>query len=487
MAGPGFQQVQKQTQSLVLAPQLRQSLKILQAPTLELRNLILEELQINPTLEEFSNEGVTLEVENPERDDDYTGGQDEDFESREMNLGENDYSVLNNLNEDYREYFAQESRSNVYTTEDAEKRQHFFDSLVAETSLQEHLIQQADMSDLTDQEKEAFYYLIGSLDDHGFLTASIPDSALAANLPLKAMQKAAETLRSLDPPGIGCRDLQDCLLQQLQLKGRGNALPAKIIRSHFDLLLRHRIPEIARKLSAPAEEVHRAIEEIASLDPSPGRKFSEDTNRVVIPDVTVEKVDDQWVIHLNNDYVPRLRISSTYKEILASGKIRGKDREYLREQIRSGKFLINSIEQRQQTIQRITEELLKFQHDFFEEGVSSLRPLTMSQVAKEVGVHETTVSRAIANKYIETPHGVFDFKYFFTPGYKGGDGQSVSNTTIKERIARIIESESPSKPFSDQKIVKILAEEQITIARRTVAKYREELGILPTNLRRRYK
>lgn len=487
MAGQGFQQVQKQTQSMVLAPQLRQSLKILQSSTLELRNLILNELQTNPTLEEFPDDHISIEAESEKTDEDYGNGENDDFDNREMKLSDDDYSILNNLNEDYREYFAQESRNNVYTTEAAEKRQHFFDSLVAETSLQEYLIQQADLTDLTEQEKKAFHYLISNLDDRGFLTTSLSECALSANLPLKAMQRAAETLRSLDPPGIGCHDLQDCLLHQLKLKGRENSLAAKIIRLHYDLLLRHRVPEIARKLSVPVDDVHRALEEIASLDPAPGRKFSEDTNRVVIPDVTVEKVDDQWVIHLNSDYVPRLRINNTYKEILATGKIRGKDREYLRAQIRSGKFLINSIEQRQHTIQRITEALLKFQRDFFENGVSGLRPLTMNQVAQEVGVHETTVSRAIANKYIETPHGVFEFKYFFTTGYQAEDGQAVSNTTIKERIARIIESESPSKPYSDQKIVEILAEEKINIARRTVAKYREEMGILPTNLRRRYK
>ncbi|MFP4281867.1 MAG: RNA polymerase sigma-54 factor, partial [Opitutales bacterium] len=193
-----------------------------------------------------------------------------------------------------------------------------------------------------------------------------------------------------------------------------------------------------------------------------------------------------WQIELNNDYIPRLRISSAYKEMLAKGVLKGKDREYLQEKFRSSKFLISSIEQRQQTIERITREILNFQLAFFESGSSRLRPLTMNQVAEKVGVHETTVSRAIANKYIRTPHGVFEMKYFFTPGYQGQDGTSLSNTSVKERIAKIIENEPPRKPLSDQKVVEILAKEGVTIARRTVAKYREELGILPTNLRRRY-
>ncbi len=483
MASQGLQQVQKQAQTLVLAPQLRQSLKILQAPTLELRNAILEELQSNPTLEELSGEGVSLEQEAQ----DQNGAESSSDESDgEMSLSDEDFSILSKMNEDFREYYAQESANSHYTSEDAERRQHFFDSLVSETSLQEHLLCQADLVDLTKFEREAMDYLVGSLDDRGFLTSSLSDLALLANLPLRDMQHAAELLKGFDPPGIGSADLKDCLLTQLRLLGRGGSLASRIVRDHYDLLLRRRIPEIARKAAASVPDVQGALEEIAALDPAPGRRFSEDNNRVIVPDVRVEKDGDVWNVVLNNDYIPRLRISSTYKDIIARGMASAKDREYLREKIRSGKFLINSIEQRQQTIERITREILKYQGEFFDHGVSKLRPLTMNQIAQEVGVHETTVSRAIANKFIETPHGVFEFKFFFTPGYTSSNGQSLSNKSVKDRIAQIIESENPAKPLSDQDIVKILAEEDVKIARRTVAKYREELGILPTNLRRRY-
>ena len=206
-----------------------------------------------------------------------------------------------------------------------------------------------------------------------------------------------------------------------------------------------------------------------------------------MPDVTVEKDGDKWQIHLNNDYIPRLRISQTYRDLIAKGKLSKEERDYLRERMRSGRFLINSIEQRQQTIERITREILKVQEDFFEHGVSRLKPLTMTQIADAVGVHETTVSRAIANKYIQTPHGVFDLKYFFTPGYQqahGGD--SVSNTTVKEMINDLIAGEDRAHPLSDQEIVARLEAKGLHIARRTVAKYREELGLLPSNLRREY-
>jgi RNA polymerase sigma-54 factor len=222
------------------------------------------------------------------------------------------------------------------------------------------------------------------------------------------------------------------------------------------------------------------------LDPSPGRRFADDNNRVVIPDVTVEKDNGQWRILLNNDYIPRLRISQTYRDLIAKGQLSKDERDYLRERMRSGRFLINSIEQRQQTIERITREIIKVQEDFFEQGVARLKPLTMTQIADVVGVHETTVSRAIANKYIKTPHGVFDFKYFFTPGYQADSGDAVSNTSVKEMINDLIAGEDRAHPLSDQELVAKLQGKGINIARRTVAKYREELGLLPSNLRREY-
>lgn len=480
----GFQQVQKQTQTMVLAPQLRQSLKILQVPTQELRSTILEELQTNPTLDELPVDGIQLETREPVESD--QNGSSDSHEIEEMNFKE-DYEIFNKLDEDWKEYFAQESSNYSYNTEDAKKRQHFFDSLVNETSLQEHLTQQADLAELDGDEKKAILYLIGSLDGKGFLNASLSDISLMIGIPLAAVQKAHEILLSFEPRGVGCFDLQHCLLHQLEANGQKDTLAYRIIRDHYKLLLRRRIPEIARKVSANIYETQLAFEDIATLDPTPASKFSEDTNRVVIPDVTVTKGESGFEISLSNEMLPRLRINPAYKELLAKGNVASKEKAYIQDKMRSGKFLMSSIEQRQQTIERITKQLLHFQYDFFEKGVSGLQPLTMSQVAEAVGVHETTISRAIANKYIETPHGVFEFKYFFTPGLKSSSGKSVSNKSVKESIALIIESEDPSKPYSDQELVRILGEKDIKIARRTVAKYREEMGILPTNLRRRYR
>ncbi len=481
MSSQSFQQTQKQTQTLVLAPQLRNSLKILQAPAVELRTSILEELEVNPLLEELPIDSISVEEERDSAVD------DEPDADEELDFDADDYSILDKMSEDMREQFAQENSGQSHTTEDEERRDHFMNSLTQGVSLQQHLIEQAELTDSSDQEREALYYLIGSIDDNGYLTETVSDIALTARIPYGTIQKCLETLKTFDPPGIGTKDMQDCLITQLELRGRGTSLAVRILRDHFPLLVRRRIPEICRKTGTTADDVQESIEEIATLEPAPGKRFSADSNSVIEPDVTVFKDEyGEWKIVLNNDYIPRLRISGAYKDLLAKGALSKKEKDFMLERMRSGKFLISSIEQRQQTIERITREILSFQNEFFEAGISKLRPLTMNSIAQTVNVHETTISRAIANKYIRTPHGVFPFKYFFTPGYTSANGESVSNKTIKDMISHIVEDENPAKPFSDQGIVNLLKEKDIKIARRTVAKYREELGILPTNLRRRY-
>jgi RNA polymerase sigma-54 factor len=493
MSAGGFSQDlrQRQSQSLVLAPQLRQSLKILQVAALDLRSVIQEELQSNPTLEELPMEGMSAEKEEQPKGDADASGDDasasadgtpepaSEQKREEMDFSK-EFEIMGKIDDDWRDYMAAAGGSQSYSSEDAERRQHFFDSVATETSLQEHLMRQAEMTDMSPKAMAAMQHLVGSLDDRGFLTVKAPDAALQTGLPLDSVQEAVATLKTFDPPGIGSDSLAECLLAQLASKGRRDSLASRIIRDHFELLTRRRIPELSRKLGAASDDVQGAIEEIGKLDPAPGRQFADDQNRVVVPDVVVEHDGNEWKIHLNNDYIPRLRISSTYRELIAKGSLSKDERDYL-------KFLIDSIEQRQRTIERITREILKAQMPFFENGVSHLKPLTMTQIADVVGVHETTVSRAIANKYIRTPHGVFEFKYFFTPGYQNDSGASVSNTSVKEMIADLVASEDKAAPFSDQELVAKLQEKGINIARRTVAKYREELGILPSNLRRDYK
>ncbi|MBT3470893.1 MAG: RNA polymerase factor sigma-54 [Opitutae bacterium] len=515
MATQGLQQQQKQVQTMVLAPQLRQSLKILQVATLDLRSTIMEELETNPALEELPMETVSLEErlngKSTESGDDTNPADNSDSsqaepsidttENNETSEGANekeessnseeidfsdDFEVFTKLDEEWQEYYRQESQTSEYSNEAEKRRQYFFDSLVSETSLQEHLMEQAEFSDCGEKELEAIRFLIGSLDDRGFLTSPLSDVALLSSMPLATMKEAREILRNFDPPGIGSEDIRECLLFQLSLRGEQDSPAYKIIDKWMDLLLRRRIPELARKIGISKDEIQEVIEHIAELDPNPGSRFRADTNSSISPDAQIEWDGNKWVININNDYIPRLRINPIYKQLIAKGTLSKKEKDYIQERMRSGKFLMGSIEQRQQTIKRISNEILKFQKDFFEEGVSALKPLTMNQVAESIDVHETTVSRAIANKYLETPHGTFPFKYFFTAGYENAAGESISNRSVKDSIAKIIEGENPVKPLSDQAIANLLAKSDIKIARRTVAKYREEIGVLPTNLRRQY-
>lgn len=487
MAAQGFNQElrQKQTQSQVLAPQLRHSLKILQVAAQDLRTTIQEELQTNPSIEELPMEGMSLDEPAPTESESETPADSNAPENEELRFDET-FEILNKLDQDWSDHFSEAGGTQTYTSEDAEKREHFFNSLTTETSLQEHLLSQASISDMSESQRTAIEYLVGSLDNSGFLNTPLSDLALASGLSLGEMQAAHTTLKAFDPAGIGAFDIQDCLTTQLDQQGLKNSDAYEIIEKHFKLLARRRIPDIARKMGITLEDAQAAIQEISQLDPAPGRRFAEDTNRSILPDVVVEYDEDKWKVTLNSDYIPRLRISNSYKEMIARGQLSRKEKEYIQEKMRSGKFLISSIEQRQQTIERIANEIVKIQTDFLEEGVAKLRPCTMTQVADVVGVHETTVSRAIANKYIQTPHGIFDMKFFFTPGYQGGDGESISNTSVKDMIQQLVSVENTAKPLSDQGLVAQLKERNIKIARRTVAKYREELGILPSNLRRQY-
>lgn len=476
MATDDLQQVQKQTVTLSL--QLRKALKILQVPAMELRSAILEELQQNPVLEELPLPELSLS-ENAQGND---SQEAEDPQDGELNFEDNftGLEYLDDENDFHKEHV-------THTAQAEERRQYFFNSLVSEPSLQEHLIQQAQQSDLSATELKAIPYLIGSLDDRGFLTNDYAAIAQLAQLSVEAVERAGYLLKTLDPPGIGAANVQECLLSQLQLQGKGDSLAARILRDHYELLLRRRLPELAQNLSEDPHAIQKAVETIAALDPAPGRKFSTDHNRIIVPDVSVKKVDGQWRVVLNNDYIPRLRISSHYKHLLAKEDLSSKEKAYIREKIKAGHSLIDSIAQRQQTLERIAEYLLGAQKGFFEEGLSKLRPLKMLQVAEALKVHETTISRAIADKYIETPWGVVAFKYFFTSGFKRNSGEAVSRTSVKDTIARLIENEDPFHPLADQDIVAHLAQKAIKVARRTVAKYREELGILPTYLRRQYK
>src|SRR6476659_9799642 len=311
--------------------------------------------------------------------------------------------------------------------------------------------------------------------------------ALNSGIPQDDFQKVLGLIQAFYPAGVGARNLSECLLIQLQRQGKEQSVEYRIVSEHMDDLGRHRFMEIARRMAISVEEVQKAGDNIARLNPRPGQVFAAAPQNYVLPDVMVEKVDGEYQIVLNNEQIPHLRISNLYKDIIASGNAQSSDvKNYVRDKIRSGKFLIRSIHQRQQTILNIAQQIVSRQRDFLDSGPSHLKPMTMAEVAEAVGVHETTGSRAVSGKYLATPQGVFEMKYFFTSGYQTATGESLSNTSVKAAIIALVKRENGSAPLSDHEIVEIFSERGIPIARRTVAKYRSELNILPSHMRRKY-
>jgi RNA polymerase sigma-54 factor len=485
--------------SQVLAPQLLQSLVLLQAPTLELKALVEQELQQNPVLEEIS----VTEMEQTEanaRDGAGANPADPTEPPADVNYDpatekpskdpaddfQAEFERLTQLDQEWRDHFSQTNIPMRSTEEMEEKRQYMFDSLVASTSLQEVLLEQMRLSDLSPEQYTIAEMIIGNIDDYGYLKATVEELSYSTNIPVENIEEVLKIIQTFHPPGVGARNLQECLLLQLERSARQNTLEYRIVRDYMEALGKRRIPEIARGLGITAEEAQTALSHIAQLEPRPGREFLPDTERFILPEVFVQKVGEEFVVTVNNEYIPHLRISNTYKDLMAQADSSNEVRDYIRDKIRAGKFLIKSLHQRQQTILNIGKEIVKRQSEFMEKGVAYLKPMTMEQVAEVVGVHETTVSRAVSNKYIETPQGIFEMKYFFTSGIQTVNGEGLSNTSVKDMIADIFRNEAPNKPLADQEVVKMLKDKGIMIARRTVAKYRSELNILPSNLRKVY-
>ena len=477
MAAQGMQQRQSLALQQVLSPQLQQSLLILQTPLLELRNLVQQEMETNPVLEELPEEL----------------GADErrDAESSEDDNFKNEFEKLASLDEEWRDYMAQSASYSADgargSKEAQDKRQFLFDSIPVQETLQQNLVGQLNQSVLSASDRKAAELIVGNIDDNGFLQSTPEEMALNSGIPKEDFEKMLALIQSFYPAGVGARDLRECLLLQLQRLGKENTLEYKIVSEHMEDLGRRRFPEIARRMGISVEDVQKAGDNIARLNPRPGQVFAAAPQNYVLPDVMVEKMDGEYQVVLNNEQIPHLRISNLYKDIIASGEAQsGEVKNYVRDKIRSGKFLIRSIHQRQQTIFNIAQQIVSRQRDFLDHGPSHLKPMTMGEVADAVGVHETTVSRAVSRKYMATPQGVFEMKYFFTSGYQTAAGDSLSNISVKEAILDLVKHESGSAPLSDHEIVEILSERGIPIARRTVAKYRDELNILPSYMRRKY-
>ncbi len=491
---------QKMMLSQVLAPQLQQSLMLLQAPTLELKALVEQELQQNPVLEEVSSMDLQSETKETRDDEEPAIISDPTEPPLEVTFDpateknstapvddfQAEFERLAQMDQEWREHFNQGNLPLRQKEEEEEKRQYMFDTLTSDVSLQETLLQQVRMSDLPEAQGSIAEMIIGNIDDNGYLQATVDELAFSTNIPSPQIAEVLRVVQTFYPPGVGARDVRECLLLQLERAERQNTLEYRIIKDHLEMLGRRRLPDIARALEVGVSEVQQAAERIAHLEPHPGREFLPDSQQYVVPEIFVQKAGGDYVVTGNNDYLPHLRISNAYKDLMAQANSGAEVRDYIRDKIRAGKFLIKSLHQRQETILNIAREIVKQQRGFLEHGVTHLKPLTMLQVAEVVGVHETTVSRAVSGKYMETPQGVFEMKYFFTSGIQTASGVGMSNTSIKEFLAEMIRKENPSHPLSDDQIVKLLSEQGIVIARRTVAKYRAELNILPSTLRKVY-
>jgi RNA polymerase sigma-54 factor len=456
----GMEQIQGLALQQTLSPQMQQSLHILQAPLMELRQLVSAELESNPTLEEEPRE-VAREPE----------GQD---------------SQKAELSDQWNEYYAQRATSEPWTADAQARRQHFFDSQTKAPTLQQHLLGQMNGSEMSAQDRGIALVVVGNIDDQGYLRATTSEVASQAGCREEQAEKVIEIVQGFDPAGVGARSLSECLLIQLRRSGRQYSLESRIVQHYLEELSRRKLPEIAKLCHVSLGDVQNAAEAIARLEPRPGRPFSSEEEQTILPDVIVERDGDDYTVSLNDEEIPSLRIGDRYKDMLSQSAADREVRDYLREKIRGGRFFIRCVQQRQHTLLNIAREIVARQRDFFDLGPAHLRPMTMSNVAQAVGVHETTVSRAVSGKYLASPRGLFELKYFFTSGYTTSDGESVSNESVRQAIAEIVRAEDSRRPLSDQDIVAMLAERGLPIARRTVAKYREQIGILPSHLRKSF-
>ncbi len=458
-------------QRLVMTPKLQQALKLLQVPTLELEQILKQEMMQNPMLEEADlgdDEETTDEAEEQEE----PTAEDEEAET--------DFDIEDYLDDGF--------KSIGWEPEQEELDERFERVAVAPESGTEKLINQLKLSVDTDLELEIGEYLVGSLNSDGFLSVDLDEVARVFETGVETVERVLAVIQDFDPPGIGARNLQEALLLQLRAQGRDDGLAAAVVRDHFDALKNRKFAEIAKELHVSPREVQEIAAEIGHLDPRPGLSTFGDDARYVTPDLVVEKVEGEYVVYLNDSNIPRLRVSRAYAEELSRNR-NGRDtetRKFIVDKLQSARWLIQTIEQRRRTIVKVMQSIVEEQRDFFDKGPVALKPLTLQQVANRIGMHESTVSRVTTNKYVQTPRGVFELKYFFSSSLDTDDGDSMSSKAAKTRIREIIEKEDKAKPMSDQKIVDMLKAEGLNIARRTVAKYREQLNILPARMRKTY-
>jgi RNA polymerase sigma-54 factor len=509
------------SQQLVMTPQLQQAIKLLQLNQQELVDLVQDELQENPCLEEDEREEATpaeLSDETPDRASDEAGDEPDspaEIAALESDAGQADLLGAAENQGDETVQSASEGEVSESPTDadkiadvqwddfmdshpltglegrghgDDDNRPSIEATLTRAPNLAEHLDWQIKLSDFDDREIAVAEWIIGNLDEKGYLSATVEEVASQAEAGVEEAKAVLEKVQQLDPAGVAARDLRECLMIQIEILGLSNSLVLRIVEDHIDLLQKRDFRRLARLLDAKLEDVSAAVRVIGKLEPRPGRAFGGDYPIYIIPDIYVYKVAGEFHILLNEDGLPRLKISSVYKEVLSDGGRAAKEnrdaKSYVQDKVRSAMWLIKSIHQRQRTIYKVTESIIRYQREFFEAGLAFLKPLNLRDVADDIEMHESTVSRVTTNKYIHTPQGIFELKYFFNSSISRVQGDAMASESVKAEIRKLVAAEDPRRPLSDQRIVEGLKGINIDIARRTVTKYRESLNILSSTMRR---
>jgi RNA polymerase sigma-54 factor len=466
------------SQQLIMTPQLQQAIKLLQLSRLELLETISQEMEENPVLEEQATDDATESTRTGEERD----GTGEDAPQP------SEVTVEEHVREDvdWENYLSEYNTGWAETPYDQRETPSFENLTSSKTSLSDHLTWQLNMTRLDAAQQEIGVHIIGNLDEDGYLDMMLEEISEATAQPLEKVRETLEIIQKFDPVGVASRDCRECLLTQARFQELGGTIVEKIIMDHLGEVEDGKFERISKILSIPIQEVLAAVSVIKSLEPKPGRSFSNEEVIYITPDIYVFKVGDDYQIVQNEDGLPKLRINAYYKDVLRSKEnVSENAKLYIQDKLRSAAWLIKSIQQRQRTIYRVTESIVRFQRGFLDEGVTKLKPLVLRDVAEDIQMHESTVSRVTTNKYVYTPQGLFELKFFFNSSINRINGDAVASESVREHIRNIIKSENDKKPFSDQEIAHLLTKLNIRVARRTVAKYRESMSILPSRRRRK--
>ncbi len=491
----------KLAQQLVMTPQLQMAIKLLQLTKMELQELVNQELQENPTLEEAQYDEIDPSEPDVTPDIDTAA---EELIPKVQTEGEapaKDELVASDLENslkdaqptepemDWDSYFDtyMDGPSDIMPRDTGgDEKANLEQYYAEENGLHDYLLWQLKLSSIPDETQDICQEIIGNINEDGYLKdISLEEISERMDRSIREVEGAHQRVLRFDPVGVGARDLRECLLAQIRFNMKSHPLLLAIVQSHWELVKKRDIPKLARQLKVGRSEVEDAMRLLTELNPRPGLQYSTIKAEYISPDIYVVKVGDEYHILLNEDGMPRLRLSSYYQRALMDKDGSSETREYIKGKLRSATWLIRSIQQRQRTIYKVTESIVKKQREFLDHGVQHLKPMVLRDVAEDIGMHECTVSRVTTSKYVHTPQGVFELKYFFNSGIINSDGEGVSSESIKNKIKQLIDKENPKKPLSDQKLVAILKEDDVIVARRTVAKYRESLGLLSSSGRRK--